>query len=366
MIDLNEQPYREYVELLRELRRDEAIRDWVAFNKVVADGRGTHDANQQERARVAYVLHLDPSDDLDLVRFLLDQEIAARCADSFQGAGDVLTMLSLRLLELSDGDPDDIWRFWSAKCANFDTLAGGYHIEFVFAQRPLDEIRQVVQERGTKKNAAFLDKYDALAIVLELPKWRARLARNYPKTVADFTHHHAADYAELFGDTEAYEHHSLQLVETSQDRANLCRRLERFEAAVDHWRLAANEATTDWDRASMLQRLITDAARVPLNVLDDVRRLDALRSNIPEWNGIGLGRMATQSCYELAAATTDSVAGRVIWEMAERWRHDLSSFTFVGLQAAVEAAEKWGEPHAQEELREAARAERARIDQMMG
>jgi hypothetical protein len=158
----------------------------------------------------------------------------------------------------------------------------------------------------------------------------------------------------------------LQLVETSQDRAYLCRRLERFDAAVDHWRLAANDATTDWDRASMLQRLIADAARVPLSVLEEVAQLDVLRDHIPEWNGIGLGRIATQSCYELAAATTDSAAGRVIWEVAERWRQELSSFTLVGLQAAVEAAEKWGEPHEQEELREAARAERARIDQMLG
>ncbi|MEZ4460523.1 MAG: hypothetical protein R3E66_12520 [bacterium] len=366
MIELNKQPYREYVELLEELRRDESARDWVAFDKVVADGRGTYDANEQERARVVHVLYVDPGDDLDLVRFLLDQEIAARRADSFQGAGDVLTMLSLRLLVLGDASDDDIWRFWSAKCANFDTLAGGYDIEFVFAQRPYDEVRQLVQARGTAKNVAFFDKYDGDAIVSDLPAWRTRLVRNYPTSLADFTYQDAASWAELFGDTETYEHYSLLLAGTAQDRANLYRRLERFDAAVDQWRLAAEAATTDWDRAAMLQRLISDAAQVPIHALEEVAQLDALRPNVAEWNDVGLGRMATQACYELAAATRDASAGPTIWKTAERWRKDLSSFTLVGLQAAVAAAEKWGEPYELEALRQAVRAEQARINELLG
>ncbi len=54
-------------------------------------------------------------------------------------------------------------------------------------------------------------------------------------------------------------------------------------------------------------------------------------------------------------------------EMFGHRRQELSSFSFAGLQAVLEAAEKkWGEPHELEELREAARTERARIDQMLG
>ncbi len=364
MMDLSTQPYADYVSLLKELLSDVAARERIAVRNIATD-RGTHDANGQERLRVAFILHLEQTDDLELVRYMLDEEIEARKTDSFQGAGDALTLLSLRLLELSDGDLDDVWRFWRAKTANFDTFAGGYDIEFVFALRPTEPVRSVLETFGSSDDLEMFDRYDPEEVVAELPRWRARLAKYYPTDVADFTHHDAAHIAEAFGDTAAYEHHSLQLAESAKDRAYIYRNLERFESAVRYWREAAGEANTDWDRASLLIHAITDAARVPMDARADVAQLDALRSGIPSWNEVGLGRMATQACYEWAATSVDADAGREVFQTAQRWRDELASFTLVGLEAAVAAAERWGAGEELRELQDAALAERRRIDQLL-
>jgi len=231
MIDLSTQPYSDCVSLLKDMMRDVAARERIAVRNVVTD-RGTHDANGQERTRVAFIVHLEQAGDLELVRDMLDQEIEARKTDSFQGAGDALTILSLRLLELSDGDPADIWRFWSAKVANFDTFAGGYDVQFVFAQLPPVQVRAVLETLGSSVDLEGFDGFDAEAIVAELPAWRERLARFYPSDVAEYTHDHAAHLADLFGDTAGYERHGLQLAETAKDRAYLYRNLEQFEFAV--------------------------------------------------------------------------------------------------------------------------------------
>lgn len=54
-----------------------------------------------------------------------------------------------------------------------------------------------------------------------------------------------------------------------------------------------------------------------------------------------------------------------MFELAQRWSSELSSFTLVGLEAAVEAALKWGQPDDVAELRVATDSERARIEEML-
>lgn len=367
MLDLQQPPYVPYVELLEALRRDPAARDAVAFSEAQAEGRGTYDAHEQERARVTHLLRLSATpEDVALIRFLLDQEITARRADSFQGAGDTLSLLSLLLLELGDGELEDTWRFWQAKRANFDTFAGGYDIEFVFSLHPPQQALALIEARGEPGDLDMLSRYDAEEIVRGLAKWRASLARRFPRRLDDLSTMACELWAELFGDLAGMERYGLLNATTPSARGYLYRRLGRPADAVVVWRAAAAAATTAWDRASLLQSALTDAAKVPLDATDEATRLDALRHDIPNWNVLGLGRMSTQACYEAAAALDDPEAGRRLWRMAERWRADLDSFMFNGLCAAIAAAERWGDASDVASLREAARAERARIDEELG
>ena len=317
-LDLNEAPYRQYVELLETLRASSDARAQVSFREARDEERGTHDANEQDRARLAHVmlLHSTPSD-LDLVRFLLDQEIAARRADSFQGAGDTLTILSLLLLEYGDREPDDTWRFWLAKRANFDTVAGGYDIEFVFSQLAPPQVLKLVEARAPAGELDMLERYDTAEIVGGLHEWRAAVTARYPRTQADLTPYDCENWAELFGDQAGLERFGLQNAPTPEARAYHFRRLGRYSAAVVEWREAAAGTTDAWDRASLLQRAVSDAAKVPLDnaercssVLDLVRRLQG-RSNQNAASDLAvagaLARTALQGCLANVAINVESI-----------------------------------------------------------
>lgn len=361
MLDLDRPPYRDYVQLLDALRRSDDVWPLVAYEEHHTAERGTHDVNGSERARLVHILQLRAApEDLGLVRRLLDAEIEARHKDSFQGAGDVLAVLSLLLLELGDGDPEDTWRFWSAKRANFDTFAGGYDIDFVFAQRPADEVLALLQERSPDAVHA-LRRYDIPQIVDGLERWRGKLAGRYPRMLEDLTTRDAEAWAEVFGDQEAQERFGLLHAMTAVERARLFRRLGEHRKAVPEWRAAAALAESAWDTAARLRDAVVDAAKVPMAAMAEVEQLDALRAEIPCWNEVGLGRMATQACYALAAVTSEDEGGQELWATAERWRRELESFTLVGLRTAVTAAERWGTPEDVQALRHAVDVECARI-----
>lgn len=365
LLNIEKAPYRRYLDMLDALRESPEARVAVAYQAAHSSDRGDYDANELERARLAHILLLRAApDDVELVRFLLDEEIVACSTDSFQGAGDTLTILSLLTLEY--GDASDTWRFWLAKRANFDTLAGGYDIEFVFAQLPPAEVLRFVKERGTAKDYNLLEEYIAEGVPVGIDRWRASMVARYPRTLANMSTRDFEAWAELFGDAANQEYFGLQNAEGPASRAHLYRRLGQYDRAVTEWRAAANDATTPWDQASYLESAMSDAAKARLAVLDVVERLDSLRRQIPSWNVVGLGRMATQACYELAVAVNDAEIGPRVWRMAEAWRSELASFTLVGLQAALAAAAKWGTPSDVEVLAQAITEERKRIDRQLG
>lgn len=362
MLEFDSPPYTSYIRLLESLRESDLQRPKVAYREQREPGRGTHDANGTERARLAHMMLLFAvASDVELVRFLLDAEITARRNDSFQGAGDTLTILSLLLLEFGDSDASDTWRFWLAKRANFDTFAGGYDIEFVFSQLAPRQVLKLVEERAPAGESEMLERYNLAEIVDGLDDWRVSLAGRHPRSEADLTTNDCEHWAELFGDLAGQERYGLQNAATPEARAHLYRRLGRHADAVAAWRAAADAATSAWDRASRLSSAVSDAAKASLDTLEDVSQLDALRRHIPSWNNVGLGRMSTQACYELAAAVENPDTGRRLWLTAEGWRGELASLSLVGLQAAVSAAEKWGESEDVANLRSAALAEHERI-----
>lgn len=342
MLDVTKPPYLATLELLTALRASDQLRHTVAFAEAHADDRGTYDKNGRARDRLAHMLLVrGTAADVDLVRFLLEQEIVRAERDSFQGAGDPLTILSMLLMNWATPSTDNAWLFWKAKRANFDTFAGGYDIEFVFTQCTPDVLHTLLAERGDAKDAKMLARYDADEIVRDVPTWRARLGRMYPQNAASMNAAVCAGWAELFDDHAGHERFGLMNAKTPEARAHLYRRLERFDVAVRAWREAAEHVTSPWDKASRLQSLITDAAKVPMGASAAVEALDALRPQIASWNEVGLGRMATQACYELAAAVPGE-DGATYWATAERWFTELDSFSLVGHRTALAASKRWG------------------------
>lgn len=366
MLDFSAPPYSLSLALLEALRVHPAARAQVRFSEARSEARGTHDLHEEARARVAHLLlfHARPGD-LELLRFLLDQEILARRSDSFQGAGDPLAILSMLVLEQSRGAPEDTLRFWAAKTANFDTYAGGYDVEFVFSQRPAAQVLALLRERGDPETLEMLDRYDPEEIEADIPAWRASLARRYPRRPEALEPEALELWAEVFGDLEAVERHGLEAATSAQARAYVYQRVGKHAEELAEWRAAAAEAEQAWERASRLHLAIAAAAKAPMDMRAELAQLEALRLQIPEWPEVGLGRMATEAAYALAAALDDPALARPAWEAGERWRAVARSLPLSGLRAGLAAAERWGRPEQARALSEAVEAEQARIEALL-
>jgi hypothetical protein len=362
MLEMTQPPYKQYSEALDALRRGARERTSFGYLAAHTQERGHHDVNERERERLTHMLLLfGVASDVALIRFLLDAEICARARDSFQGAGDSLSILSMLLVEFGDGDPADLLRFWQAKSANFDTAAGGYDIEFVFCQHPVPQVLEILEAHDPQARAQLEARYDPQDIVEDLERWRAALPRHYPRDPAQLEPHFAESWAETFGDTEGQLRFGLGNATTPKDRAYLYRRLERHADALQAWREVAETAASDWDRASALNSAIEAAALAGIESITEVRTLDTLRHKVPNWGGLGIGRMSTHACFSLAAAARTPEIGEELWARARSWQADLESFTLVGLQAALEAADLWGSPQDREALQAAYDQEHQRI-----
>lgn len=358
MLDLSRAPYRLTLDLIAALRKDPAAWDRVRCTLTHDAGRGTVDENEGRRGQVACLLALcGPRDDADLLRRLLSEEIAARRAASDQGAGETLLALSTLLLEC--GAADDAVLFWAAKIANFDTWAGGYDLEFVFALGDPEATRRALIARGEAQTTT-LQSLDLAELVAELPAWRATLSERVPRDLASLKLAAALEIAEVFEDREAIERLGLAAAGGPADLARLYRRLGQPAVALLHSRAVAAAATTSWDRAAAHVQAVRDAARAQADALVDVEALDALRQEIPSWPRVGLGRHATQVAYELAAVQP-APTGAAVFARAQLWRAELTGFPLAGLEAASRAAEKWGSPEEQAELGAALLRERAAL-----
>ncbi len=361
-LDPSAEPFATYRRRLYELRTTR--RSWarLAYSREET-AHGARDANELERGRVSHILLLEAeSDDVELLRYLLDQEICSREEDAFQGGSDALVILSRLLVEL--GDPSDTARFWRAKFANFDTCAGAYDIEFAFSMMPAGDVPDLLRAHLGATVDDRLEKYDLEQVAVGLAAWRSHLMRSYPRSVVGLSLAERAAWAHTFGDDESYVRYAIGASDSPGERARVYREVGQHEKAVVCWREEAARVETDWDRVAALRNLVEDAApALQLEAgLEAARTIESLRSRIDSWAVVGLGRMATESCYRLAAAAAKTPRGRALYALARGWHVGLDSFTQVGLEAAVEAARACTSGEDVEEIELELAAERERIE----
>jgi hypothetical protein len=106
---------------LDEWRADPELWRAAAFSETWDEQGLSEDAHQGVRAEVLSLLLRDRHDsDIDLVRFLLRQEVDMHAAS--WGIHESLRLAALLLNEY--GRAEDVWLLWEAKDANFDTFTG--------------------------------------------------------------------------------------------------------------------------------------------------------------------------------------------------------------------------------------------------
>lgn len=230
MLDLTASPYREVVALLAALRAPDADLSPVCCAPAHSPERGIWDPNERRRRQVAHLLLLDATEaDLGLIRKLMDEEIAAHCGDSFQGATEALSILSLLLLE--HGDASDTWRFWEAKSANFDTWAGGYDYEFVQAWLSTPELLALAAERGDDWDQGNIACRELNRDEQRWSGWREALDRRFARSLATMGSREAERWARLFEDRAGVERLGLLTATGPVERARIDREVAADAAA---------------------------------------------------------------------------------------------------------------------------------------
>jgi hypothetical protein len=161
---------------LPQYRQDKALWEALQVHPLEDDDRGIYDRNERTRNQVLLALQYDcRSSDVDFIRFLFEQEIAAREQDSFQGIGS-LELAAYLLARFKDAK--DIPLFARAKFANFDTGCG-FSLEYIFVA-----CREQTGEYLMAHHPDLIVEVKEYLGDLNIPEyfddWWEHLAANYP------------------------------------------------------------------------------------------------------------------------------------------------------------------------------------------
>jgi hypothetical protein len=351
-------------ELQRMRESPEAWRD-LRYERATGDDGYDFDGNATRRAPVLWALQYDRRpDDLDLVRWLADQEATCRREAPFQGLTEVTELAGFLLAEYRR--PEDVWLQFTIKKANFDTWCA-YDREYLFAGgtgETLDLVRSSTHP--------FRDEVLELSTVSEddLIEWAEHKRAAFPTDPADEDPLTWIDRAELIGDRPL----ARKLLDEwasvrPRDRDTLTQLRYRLadlgafpEAAAAQRELLVH-AESDWDRASAWQGL----AGLERRAGDHDAAWAALREcgqallGVPGWTEFGLGRTYVQELFLLAGAAGEPLATRAFTE-ADHHARIVPRIPLVVLRAATEAAAHVGDRPATDHYRRLAAAEQHRID----
>ena len=357
---------------LPQLRQDRDAWASVACLVCSSEDRGEYDGNARSRHQALLELQYDcqPSD-VELVRYLFEQEIEAAATNSFQGCGDSLTLSALLLARFRD--PADVALFAQAKLANFDT-ACGFPLQFMWIVGGEDAPQMLKKSHPELWEPLFADNDEAAVPPAELAEWWESINRDYPQAERDETLPARYERALAFDDLERARELLDQRVEQTLDASERIRiakyeyaRLGDYREAARYAELEAEASDPGWDLASALRDVVS--LRRQAGDFDRAQhaaqRLDGALDAFDDWIGLGLGRMAIHEVFELAVAHPDLRAALQVFQLADKWYGRSHDLAMVGLQSAVAAAQRCGVAEKAHEYQALAEAEQKRIDEML-
>ncbi|MEU0885316.1 hypothetical protein ABZ345_42560 [Lentzea sp. NPDC005914] len=305
-----------------------------------------YDVNEVHRALVLWALQYDRRpEDLPLLRFLAEQEAQCRRNAPFQGLGEQAELAGFLLAE--HRQPDDVWRQYAIKRANFDTWCG-YDREYVFAagvRATLDVVRASDHPERDEMLQFFgetdLDDDD-------LEQWAESKREWFPRDPDDEDALTWVERAKLAGETELAR---AELDRWARDRPRDVGTLNQlryelaslgaFAEAAQAQREGLAFAETGWDLASGWQNL----AELERKAGDHRAAWEALKEcgkaleGVDGWQEVGLGRQYVEELFLLAGVAEIGLAREVFAEAQRQARH-VPRLPPVVQTAAKEAADR--------------------------
>ena len=324
----------------------------VELRRLRVDPTSWADLDQPRRAQALWALQYDrrPAD-LPLLRFLLERESAVCRSDSRRGLSEEAALAAFLVCEYRR--PEDVWRLWELKQANFDTACGldVEHLVTGGVRATVELVRS--GDRADVAGPLALLTDDAGGPVVtdaEVESWREFKRELFPADPRMESAGTWIDRALLVGERGL----ARELLEqwTAADPELLSTRKwyletvfgEFAEAAAIHRQLSAGRGDP-WDRASaqVAQARLERQAGRPLAAWEGLRHGGPLPKALRRWRRVNLARFYVEELFLLVPLMPRGNRAHQVFQLADRCAGIVVGLAPAALTAAVAAAEHVGD-----------------------
>lgn len=262
--------------------------------------------NYVKRHALAIALQYDwRLEDKELIKFLIINEVEDRKNDSFQGCGDSLTLISYLLAKYKE--PENIWLFEEAKCANFDTFCG-YYSEFIFSAGIEATCKYLEKFELTENNKYLFKLKNELQSIFtekDIEEFLERMESWFPDRIEKESTETLLERAIEFNDYNEGER-LLGVLEKEDncDYGSLYYRaksLENYPKAILYQERILETAKNAQEKVSSLHN-ISEMYCLNLdflNAFETSKKWYSLLDLFDDWRQIGLGRFCAENWFDI-------------------------------------------------------------------
>lgn len=264
--------------------------------------------HDMKRYALAIALQYDQNcqDNYELIKFLMENEVKSRENDPFQGIGDALILLSFLLSKFKD--PENVWIYERAKCANFDTYCG-YETEFLFSAGVDVTCNYLETSQVTEENQFWYERQGEIRTIFteeEIAFFVERMEQCYPDSEANestrtllcraIDFNHQAEMERMFKRFED---------ENKADTDALyyfAKDIKNYDKAIFYKKKILAKATSYWEKVSALHDLAnlyclkTEYG----NAFEIAKKWHKILDRFDNWRKTGLGRSLTETWFDIS------------------------------------------------------------------
>lgn len=313
----------------------------------------------------------DISNDMELIRFLMENEVKSRENDPYQGIGDSLILISYLLSKFKN--PENVWLFEKAKCANFDTYCG-YDSEFMFSAGVEATCKYLESCQLTESNKYLYERKDNLRDIFtedHINKFIDRMRRRYPDNIKDETTKSLLCRAIEFDDfVEGERLFRLFEKENSDDINSLyyyAKNIKNYDKAIYYQTKLLKQAKNIRDKVSSLHNIasIYCLKNDFVSAYKTAKKWNNKLIWFQDWKETGLGRTLTETWFDICIGFCQQNQNKLslhCFANGEKMIKRIKWTTYVIYEKALECSEKLGLPEKEDYYRRLKLEERKRID----
>lgn len=334
----------DHIKKLREI--------WDEFAYAFTEDNDFEDANYMKRyALVIELQYSCNSNDKELIKFLMEHEVESRMNDPYQGIGESLNILSYLLAKFRE--PENVWLFEKAKCANFDTYCG-YDSEFIFSAGVEATCNYLENQSITEDHAYFFKNKDNLREIYtesDIQKFFERMKQEFPDKKEEESTISLLTRAIEFEDYEEGERLFRLLENEGQLNAQAlyyyAKDIKNYEKAIYYQSKHLEKVEKTWDKVSSLRdiAILYCLSNDYNRAFETAKRWDEMLGELSSWKETGLGRMLTETWFDICLgleAQNNRLLALISFEKGDGMLKSIKNYHLNLLEKANMCCEKLG------------------------